>query len=227
MKAQNQTKKILFMALVVLFASCTVVKNEQVSSGSITTEEEKFKGFAYRDSNFNPQQFADVIWEPVVLPRIESLAVDFHELLTELKSNEDSASRKYGFRHLEEGNHYNFAVKGTVRILSVDTNSMNGFITADFAPFDGHADFQINIGPVFRGNTIRDILDTISINDVLNQTEFARLARELNNKVRDTVVNDIDFSQYMGAEAEILGAFTYSGRGSTIEIIPVRLSFNR
>ena len=228
MKGQNLTGIFLIIALAVLFASCTVVRNEQVSSGSIASEEEQFKGFAYRDSNFNPNEFADAIWEPVVLPRIESMAVDFHQLLAALQSGEDSASRRYGFRHLEEGNHFNFAVKGTARILSVDTSSSNGFVIVDFSPYDGQPDCQISIGPVISGTklAIRDIQDSISINDFLNQTEFARLAGALNNKVRDTVVNDIDFSRRVGAEAEILGAFTYGGSGSLIDIIPVRLAFS-
>ena len=214
---------LLLIGLAVFFTSCTIVKNEQVSSGSIAADEEQFKGFAYRDSQFNPQEYADAIWEPVILPRIESMAVNVHELFTELASDENSASQKYGFRHLQEGNLFNFAVKGTVRILSVDTSSMNGFASVDFAPFDGQQDFHLCIGPIFRGNTIRDIQDSIDINDFLNQTEFARLARELNNKVRDTVVNDIDFSLYTGREVDILGVFTYSGKNSTIEVVPVRL----
>ena len=230
MKGQTRIKIILIMALVILFVACTVVKNEQVAStGSITAEEEKWKGLSYRDSTFNPQTYADTIWEPVVLPRIESLAVDFHELLAALEADESDASKRYGFRHLEEGNHFNFAVKGTARFLSVDTSSSNGYVTVDFAPFDGKADCQMSIGPVISGTklAIRDIQDSISLNDFLNQTEFARLAGALNNKVRDTVVNDVDFSQLIGGEAEILGAFTYYGKNSTIDIIPVRISFNR
>jgi len=229
MKIQTRTGTILIMALAVLFAACTIVKNEQVSStGSITAEEEKWKGLSYRDSTFNPGEYADAIWEPVVLPRIESLAVDFQELMSGLQADEDSASRKYGYRHLEEGNHFNFAVKGTARILSVDTSTSNGFVTVDFAPFDGKADCQVSIGPVISGTklAIRDIQDSIDLNDFLNQTEFARLAGALNNKVRDTVVNDIDFSQHIGGEAEILGAFTYYGKDNVIDIIPVRISFN-
>jgi predicted lipoprotein len=229
MKNQNLTWIILIIVLTLLFVSCTIVKNEKVSStGSITAEEEKWKGLSYRDSTFNPQDYADAIWESVVLPRIENLAVDFHELLAGLDADENGTSRKYGFRHLEEGNHFNFAVKGTARILSVDTSSSNGFVIVDFAPFDGQADCQVSIGPVISGTklAIRDIQDSISINDFLNQTEFARLAGALNNKVRDTVVNDIDFSQCIGREAEILGAFTYYGKGSVIDIIPVRISFS-
>ena len=223
----KQIKIFLFMVFTAVFVSCTVVKNEQVSStGSITAEEEQWKGLSYRDSTFNPQEYADAIWEPVVLPRIESMAVDFHLLFAELEADETGASRKYGFRHLEEGNHFNFAVKGTIKILSADTSSSNGFVTVDFAPFDGKADCQMSVGPVIPGTklAIRDIQNTISINDFLNQTEFARLAGALNNKVRNTVVNNIDFSQHIGTEAEVMGAFTYYGKDKTIDLIPVRLS---
>ena len=227
MKCQYHAKIIYFMALTIIFTSCTVIRNEKVSSGSIAVEEEQFKGFAYRDSSFNPQQYADDNWEPVVLPRIESMAVDYNELFAELDVNEVNASRRYGFRHLEEGNHFNFAIKGTARILSVDTSSSNGFVTIDFYPFDGIADCQMSVGPVISGTklAIRDIQDSISINDFLNQTEFARLAGALNNKVRDMVVNNIDFSQHIGKEVEILGAFTYYGKSTIIDIIPVRLTF--
>jgi predicted lipoprotein len=164
----------------------------------------------------------------VIVPRIESLSVDFNELLAGLRSDEDGTSRKYGFRHLSEGNHFNFAVKGTVKILSIDKSSSIGIATLDFAPFDGQVDCRMLIGTLFRGSTIRDIQNTISLNDFLNQTHFGQLNMALNNKVRDVVLKDIDFSQpeYIGAEAELLGAFTYD-RDKEIEIIPLRLVFYR
>jgi predicted lipoprotein len=219
--------RILFpIAFLVIFVSCTVVRHDDmISRGG--TEEERFFGFAAMDLNFDPQQYAAELWEPVILPRIENMAVDFNHLITALAADENATSQRYGFRFLDVGNLFNFAVKGTARILSVNTASMNGNISVDFAPFDGQAEALISIGPAFRGTAIRDIQDAFSANDFLNQVQFARLARELNNKVRDTVVNDIDFSQYIGEEVEIIGVFTYSGGGRAIEIVPVRLSFNR
>ena len=228
MKRQIRISIFLLFAFTVLFASCTVVRHDREASGSTASEDQRFFGFGASDFIHDPQQFAEAIWEPVVIPRIEILAVDFHDLISELESDEDGASRKYGFRLLDEGNLFNFSVRGKVRILSVDTSSQSGTASIDFAPFDGNPDALMSIGPVFRNtNTaVRDIQDTISINDFRNQREFAHLARELNNLVRDTVVKDIDFSQHIGGEIELLGAFTYNGRGSTIEIVPVKISFN-
>lgn len=206
-----------------VLASCTVVKNGETAVKESAAIDSAF-ALSYQDSTFDPKKYAAEIWEPVVIPRVESLSVDYHTLLEGLKSDEAGTSRDHGFRLLEEGNHFNFAVKGDVKVLSVDTSSMNGTASLDFAPFDGKEDCVLSIGPVFRGSTLRDIQNTLSLNDVGNQVEFARLARELNNIVRDNVLAGIDFKA--GAEAELLGAFTYEGPNTAIEIIPVRLSFS-
>jgi predicted lipoprotein len=219
-------RTFLCLVLAVLAVSCTVVRNDAAKTSGLTESEEAVFGFANKDFNFDPAQYANAICEPVVLPRIESLSVEYKELMAGLEADESGTLQKYGYRKLEEGNHFNFAVKGTVKILSIDTTSMNGVASLDFAPFDGQADCLMSIGPIFRGATIRDIQDTISINDFVNQVEFARLARELNNKVRDVVLKDIDFSHYIGAEAELLGVFTYEGRGRAFEIMPINISFN-
>jgi len=219
MRKQNPAGFLFFIVFVLFFASCTIVRND--GSESIQGE---IGDLGVKASTFDPKQYADMIWEPVVLPRIDGLAVDFNELLDGLNSNEEAASRKYGYRLLEEGNHYNFAVKGTVKFLSIDTSSANGTVTVDFAPYDGQADCVVMIGPVFRSLAIRDIQNTISLNDFTNQVEFARLARELNSKARDQILEGVDFSQHIGQEAEIIGVFAYEGRGSSIELMPVRLS---
>jgi len=223
MREQIQTRIVLFAAAVIFFASCTVVRHEDMAGGARGAGDDGLFGFSAREFNFDPEQLAAEIWEPVILPRIESMAVDFNHLMADLASNEDEASRRYGFRFME-GNLFNFAVKGTARILSVDTASMIGNAAIDFS-LDGHPDALMSIGPAFRGTAIRDIQDTISANDFVNQVEFARLARELNNRVRDTVVNDIDFSQHIGEEIEIIAVFSHGRGGGTIEIVPVYVSF--
>jgi len=226
MRRQDKLKIMLCSAFVGLFVSCVVVKNDEKDS-RLTADEEKVFGFSAKDMVIDAKEYVDNVWEPVIVPRIESMSVDFKELLAGLRADEEGTSRKYGFRLLEEGNHYNFAVKGTVKFLAVDTSSMNGNVSLDFAPFDGQVDCLMSIGPVFRGSTIRDIQNTISINDFGNQVDFARLARELNNKVKDLVLGDVDFSQHIGDEAELVGAFAYNGLGSVIEIMPVQLSIKK
>ena len=211
-------------ALMGLFVSCTIVKNDAANAKQVSSLDSAF-AMSAGDSTFDPAKYAAEIWEPVVLPRVESLAVDYHTLVAELRSDEAGTSRKYGYVLNEERNRYNFAVKGTVKLLSIDTSSQIGTVSLDLAPFDGKADCLLIIGPVFRGSALRDIQNTFTLNDFGNQVEFARLARELNNKVSELVLKDMDLSRHIGAEAELLGVFTYDGPGSVIEITPVRLSF--
>ncbi|MDR0404171.1 MAG: DUF2291 domain-containing protein [Treponema sp.] len=205
-----------------LIASCTIVRNDQNARGGSSQNRFSFTG---ANARFDTKEYAAEIWETVVIPRVEVMSEDYNTLITSLEADEEAASKTYGYRLMEEGNQYNFAVKGTVKVLSIDTSSRNGTAALDFAPFDGAEDCLMSIGPVLRGSTLRDIQNTLSLNDFGNQVEFARLAAELNNKVKETVLEHIDFSQVLGREADITGVFTYEGRGSVVTIMPVHLSF--
>jgi predicted lipoprotein len=92
-------------------------------------------------------------------------------------------------------------------------------------PFDGKEDCRLRIGPVLQGYALRDIQSGISPNSFVNQVDWARLATELNNKVKETVLAGVDFSTMAGKEAELLGVFTYEGSGTGITITPVRIVF--
>jgi predicted lipoprotein len=216
-------KRILVTVLMLAaLVSCTIVKNDQNARGSSSRSRFSFTG---ANARFDTKEYAAEIWDTVVIPRIEGMSEDYKTLIASLEADEEAASRTYGYRLIEEGNHYNFAVKGTVRLLSIDTSSRNGIASLDFAPFDETEDCRMSIGPVLRGSTLRDIQNTLSLNDFGNQVEFARLATELNNKVKETVLEYVDFTQALGKEADITGVFTYEGRGSVITIMPVHINF--
>jgi predicted lipoprotein len=212
-------EKIIFYGVfgIALF-SCTIVKNDSDQKGT------DGNSYAFSIGTIDPKQYAADIWESMVIPRIESMAVDCGELAAGLESDEAGTSGRLGYR-LSDRNYYNFAVKGTVRLLSIDTNSANGSASLDLYPFDGKEDCRLRIGPVLQGYALRDIQSEISPNSFVNQVDWARLATELNNKVKETVLAYVDFSTAAGKEAELLGVFTYEGKGSGIAITPVRMVF--
>jgi predicted lipoprotein len=215
-------KIVLLLLTGAVLVSCTIVKNDQNARGSSSQNRFSFTG---ANARFDTKEYAAEIWDTVVIPRVETMSEDYKTLIASLEADEEAASQTYGYRLIEEGNHYNFAVKGTVKILSIDTSSRNGTAALDFAPFDGTEDCRMSIGPVLRGSTLRDIQNTVSLNDFGNQVEFARLAAELNNKVKETVLEHFDVTRAAGREADITGVFTYEGRGSVITLMPVRISF--
>jgi predicted lipoprotein len=212
-------KKVVFCGFLgIALFSCTIVKNDTNQKG------EEGNAYAFSIGTIDPKQYANDIWESMIIPRIEAMAVDLGELAAGLESDEAGASLKFGYR-LSDRNFYNFAVKGTVKLLSIDTSSASGSVALDFFPFDGKEDCRLRIGPVLQGYALRDIQSDISPNSFVNQVDWARLATELNNKVKETVLANVDFSTMIGKEAELLGAFTYEGSGTGIAVTPIRIVF--
>ncbi|MDR1901226.1 MAG: DUF2291 domain-containing protein [Treponema sp.] len=212
-------KEIIFCGVIgAALLSCTVVKNDEAK------KEAGGNPYGFSIGTIDPKQYADEIWDSMVIKRIEAMAVDFADLARELESGEAKASEAYGYR-LSERNAYNFAVKGTAKLLSVDTSSASGSASLDAYPFDGQEDCRLRIGPVLQGYALRDIQSDISPNNFVNQVDWARLATELNNKVKETVLAGVDFPGLVGKEAELLGVFTWEGKGGVITVTPVRLNF--
>ncbi|MDR2111402.1 MAG: DUF2291 domain-containing protein, partial [Spirochaetaceae bacterium] len=149
-------KKIIFCGVfgAALF-SCTIVKNDA------DKKEGEGNPYGFSIGTIDPKQYANDIWDSMVIPRVEAMAVDFTSLTAELESDEAKASGEYGYR-LSERNSYSFAVKGTVKLLSIDTGSASGSASLDIYPFDGKEDCRLRIGPVLQGYALRDIQSDIS-----------------------------------------------------------------
>jgi predicted lipoprotein len=212
-------KKIILCGVFgAVFFSCTIVKNDT------DQKKEAASPYGFSIGTMDLKQYANEVWDSIVIPRIESMAVDFGSLMARLESDEAQTSEESGYR-LSDRNFYNFAVKGTVKLLSIDTSSASGSASLDIYPFDGKEDCRLKTGPVLQGYALRDIQSEISPNSFVNQVDWARLATELNNKVKETVLANIDFSGVTGREAELLGVFTYEDKRTGISITPVRLDF--
>ena len=81
-------------------------------------------------------------------------------------NDQQAAGEEFGYREKEEGSPWNFRVKGSGRIGSVNTESLcASTIDFDLFPNDGNADLVLQIGPVIKDSAIRDSLDFISFTD--------------------------------------------------------------
>ncbi|MCR5762994.1 MAG: DUF2291 domain-containing protein [Treponema sp.] len=207
------------LCLITLFLSCTVVRHSDIGGTTAVAKD----GVTFGDSSFDAKQYVEDIWEPKVLPLIEEKAVDLGVLFKELEENPDSACKKYGYCVGNEGSNYNFSGEGKVKVISVNTESRNGILNVDVEPYDGNPDFILQIGPVFKGTAMRDYLNFISINDFLNQVSYAKLGTELNMKVRDTIVNGIDFSSKEGNEFYVSVVFPLNKDSEGIKAVPVKI----
>ncbi len=162
----------------------------------------------------SPAQNADSIWSSKLIPAITHSAVDARVLLDALAASPENARAKYGPAY--------FMVKGEGVVTGVNTSSRAGLATIDVAPFDGRPDLSIQIGPVLRGNSLRDATGVVRFTDFLNQLQFADAGNELNDRVLKTVLAPLDKAALKGRTVSFMG--TLAADTPLRELVPVKLT---
>jgi predicted lipoprotein len=157
------------------------------------------------NKGFDKVAYVNGIWDSKVLPTVQQKAIDFSQLYTELKLNQDAASQKYGNR---VGGPYNFLTKFGGKVLSADTSSRVGVIKVETQTDNGPVILTVQVGPVVQGTSIRDALGFISFNVFVNQLQFADVADELNTRALQNALADTDPTTLVGKTVNIDGAFT-------------------
>ena len=166
----------------------------------------------------NAAEYVDRIWQDVVRT-VRERAVDLTVLLSEIQADPQTAGARYGYR--EGSRAFTFMVVGSGRVLRVDTESSARQALIDLPPYDGNPDATIQLGPVVRGNALRDGLPLIRSDDFTNQLEYASVGRELNRRAIASALAGIDPSSLPGKRIRFYGAFSL---GTEILITPVELN---
>ena len=197
----------------VVLAGCdvaTVRKLDPATGKAIIEEDQKL---------FDARTWVAENWDARVLPSVQERSVELSELQRALASDSAAATKRSGNR--AGSGSVSFLVRGTARVIEVDTTSRSGVAKLDLEPFDGSLDAQLQIGPVFRGTALRDALPFIRFDDFTNQMEYASVSRFLHERVAETVVGKVDRAGLAGQVVAFYGAFT-GGSGRPL-ITPVIL----
>ncbi len=212
----------IIVFLVFLALSATVVKND---ASAHTADANEVKVFFAADK-FDAEGYVNSIWDGKIIPYMTEKAVDITELKQAATANPRAAGDKYGYRAVAEHNPYNYSVKGRIKILEANVKSRNGRLEADVAPYDGMPDITLQVGPIYKGTSIRDMLDFVTFDDFKNQVEFAKLATQLNLHVRDTVIAPLAILEDggVGREFDLVGATTMEGTNLHFNVVPVILT---
>lgn len=217
--AKSQNKKttlniyswLLILSLLVLVSlSCTIA-----TIRSIEEDEEAKKGFV-------ATEYIDGIWDEQFIPTIRENAVEFTALLALLDANETATIETHGSRSGTGA--YSFMTYGEAQVLETQTESRIGFMTLDFAPYDGQPDASMAIGPVIRGRdtSLRDSVGFIQFNDFTNQTEFAQITDAMKDRILATVLSELDLETIQGKTINFYGTFMLSNRDD-LEIVPISI----
>jgi predicted lipoprotein len=169
---------------------------------------------------FDPQAYVNSIWESRVVPTVVKRANDASAVLVALKTNRSAAQKRYGYQ--EGDGPYTFLVKGSGRVVSVNTTSRNGTLGIDLPPYSGRPDLYLQIGPVILGTAIRDGVGFIHFGQFVNQIQYAEVADALNARaVR--VASQIDLAHIKGQMLTFYGVFALADP-TYVLVVPVKLA---
>lgn len=177
---------VLLAFLIAAALSTKVVTGEEQASQATET--------------FDAATYAGEHFEADIVPYIEDNAVELATLLSDLENGADEAD--FGNT---SGASSAYAFPVTFEAVAGDPTPPVLPVTVDGVPDD--TTVQIQIGPALNGTAIRDVSGTISFNEFTNQLEYQNVGTELNNQVRETVLQDLDPATLAGQTIRVTGAF--------------------
>lgn len=144
-----------------LLSACTVVDLDENGKPIIPVDPASTPGY----STMTPENIAIALWQPTLLPTAQQQALSWDDVKKTQATLEGSARKAIYAR-----------IQGTVS--GIDRESREGKLMLDV---QGDA-VTLQLGPIVKGNAIRDAAGFIRFEDFKNQVQFAQLARALNNK---------------------------------------------
>lgn len=123
----------------------------------------------------------DKTYEAELLPLIETKALSAADLRAALAGGLEAAGTAHGNKGSGEGAAWNFAVKGEGKVVEANLTSRARKAMLD-TDGDGTADLTLQLGPVIKGSSLRDVAPFYRFGDFRDQIEFAKLARALNDR---------------------------------------------
>lgn len=205
----------LSLVLIGLLTACTIVPIEQVQQ-------------IQESETFDPVTYVDGIWASQVVPTIVEKAVDLPTVLLALESDLATAGKDYATA--AQSGALNFVVRGQATIQSVDTASRNGTALLTVDGYNGPVAIILQIGPLVRGDGVRDGVGFIAFGSFKDQTEFGQVSKELNRRVTELVIGELDLASLPGKQISFDGVFTIRTTNQTtidlseVVITPVVLS---
>ncbi|WP_374397644.1 DUF2291 family protein [Tabrizicola sp.] len=169
--------KTVFAALGLMAAlalpGCKIVKT--VAGGETAAAE---AGEAGDDARI--AALLDKTYEAELLPLIAK-ALPVADLRAALAGGLEAAGAAHGNKGSGEGAAWNFAVKGEGKVVEANLTSRARKAMLD-TDGDGKADLTLQLGPVIKGSSLRDVAPFYKFGDFRDQIEFAKLARALNDR---------------------------------------------
>ena len=186
---------------------------------------------------FDPIAYVDDTWESVQ-STITDNAVPLANVLNEFEPGPDGKIATEELMPVAEalgrittGEAHVYSVAGSGTVTDVDVESSKGSIGLEIEGYDGPVAVRMWIGTRIPSDesSVRDATGFIEFGDFREQTEFGKVAKEINKKVV-AGLEDIDKEALLGQTVDFTGAFTLRTFNqpsidlSEIQLVPVEMS---
>ena len=205
-------KRMIALALAFTLAASTLLTGCGIVKVIKIGEEGKYTG----DVEFNAGDDVAAIWEESALPELK-------EFLEQSNGDLTALAEEYGSYSMGKSGELSYAVKGTGTVEEVNTQSQAGYMSVKLEGYSGTESVKIQIGPVYKGSSIRDTLSFIKFGDYKNQEQWAAVSQSINEIVAKDVVEPAKPESLQGKTISFVGAFTVSSGSSDVLITPVVL----
>ncbi|WP_108395389.1 DUF2291 family protein [Devosia submarina] len=170
-------------------------------------------------AGFDAASYADGIWTTQALPFFSETARPVAEVLPAVIADLQAAGTQFGYR-AGEGSPWSFVVNGTGEVIAKNTESRAGTLKV---AVEGLAEpVLVQIGPVIRGNAVRDALPFVSFKDFVNQIEYANAGKALTALAYAAITQSAE-AVAVGDVVTFTGAIAISRAGDPVMVTPVSL----
>lgn len=213
-------KKAVAFRPALVIAACTVLL--ALPGCKIVRDDQLAKSNPANASAFDAAGYVSGVWSDKVLPLYTDKATDLSVLIPAVQADLNAAGEKYGHRAASEGAVWTFAVKGKGKVVSVNTESRAGTVVVEVPAPSAPVKVTLQIGPIVKGNALRDGLPFFSFQNVTNQMEFAQVGRSLNDKASAAVKDAVPAVTADGV-VSFSGAMTLPKADDPLVVVPVSL----
>jgi predicted lipoprotein len=198
----------------------------------VSTEEQ-----ASLNVQFDPATYVDGVWGDVQTSIVEN-AVPLADVLNRIEPDASGRASKEELTPVAEelglittGEAHVYRVRGTGTVTDVDTSTSRGTLGLDVDGYDGPIDVRVYVGTRIPSDesSIRDAAGFIQFGDFREQTEYGKVASEINRRVVQNL-EGVDVESLAGQQVTVTGAFTLRTFNqpqidvSNITIVPVEIA---
>jgi predicted lipoprotein len=202
-------KRLISLGLVLVVAVAIGVSTKYVTGADVTLLEKGVK------AKVDSAAYAEANYQKTIVPYVLSNSYPLDELDAQIIADPNVAGSKYGKRDGDNAA-YSVATKFT---------AVGGELKGDLLVLKVQGvktPVYLQVGPALNGTALRDVTGIVKFTDFENQLAYQDIGTKLNDKVRDTVLSEIDKTTLTGKTMDIIGVFSLFNTKQYM-IVPVSL----